>query len=101
MSQGEADSLALAHHSVDLSITKLDRVVRGRYIEIECEIRIAISNERGKMLSFLTGGAKVQVPRVGFRTQYLPQLRQEAIENAVKSVHQDLLSYLRRSQSPS
>lgn len=101
MSQGEADALQLAHNSIDLSITKLDRVERGRFIEIECEIRIAISNERGKMLSFLTGGAKVQVPRVGFRLQYLPQLRQEAIENAVKSVHQDLLSYLRRAQSPS
>ncbi|HUH02879.1 MAG TPA: HEAT repeat domain-containing protein [Kofleriaceae bacterium] len=101
MSHGEAEALALAHNSIDLSITKLDRVERGRYIEIECEIRIAISNERGKMLSFLTGGAKVQVPRVGFRAQYLPQLRQEAIENAVKSVHQDLLSYLRRAKSPS
>lgn len=101
MSPGEAEALSLAHHSIDLSITKLDRVVRGRYIEIECEIRIAISNERGKMLSFLTGGAKVQVPKVGFRAQYLPQLRQEAIENAVKSVHQDLLSYLRRTKAPS
>lgn len=99
MSEGEASSLGLKHNSIDLSITKLDRRVRGKFMEIECEIRITISDERGKMLSFLTGGAKVQVPRVGFRAKYLPQLRKEAIENAVKSVHGDLLRHLRRSQS--
>lgn len=101
LSQGEAESLGLAHNSIDLSITKLDRIARGKWIEIECEIRVTISNERGKMLSFLTGGAKVQVPRATFRAKYLPELQHEAIENAVKSVHADLIVHLRRTSNPS
>ncbi len=101
LSQGEAESLGLAHNSIDLSITKLDRVARGKWVEIECEIHVTISNERGKMLSFLTGGAKVQVPRATFRAKYLPELQHEAIENAVKSVHTDLIAHLRRTSNPS
>jgi hypothetical protein len=92
----KASSFGLERSSIDASITRLDRRVRGPYIEIECEIRLAISDDRGKMLSFLTGGAKVQIPKRTFRKKYLRQIQLEAIENAVKSVHQDLISHLRR-----
>jgi hypothetical protein len=51
------------------------------------------------MLSFLTGGAKVQVPRGTFREHYLPQLRGEAIEGAVRSVHGDLVAFLKKQPS--
>ncbi len=100
MSDGEARTLKLDKNTIDVSIVKLDLQERGTFSEVECQIRIAISDDRGKMLSFLTGGAKVQVPRATFRPRYLPQLRLEAIENAVKSVHQDMLGYLRRSRVP-
>ena len=86
-------------YSIDVTIMRLDRTERGAHVEIECEIRIAVSNERGKMLSFLTGGAKVQVPKRTFRAAYEPQLRREALENAVKSVRQDLVAYLRNRPS--
>lgn len=89
-----AEDLALPVYAVDLSITRLKRIVNGPWIEVECELRIAISNERGKMISFLTGGAKVQVPKRAFRKQYEPNMRREALENAVNSVHQDLVRYL-------
>ena len=89
-----AKDLSLPEYAVDLSITRLKRVVNGPWIEVECELRIAISNERGKMISFLTGGAKVQVPKRAFRKQFEPNMRREALENAVKSVHQDLERYL-------
>ncbi len=89
-----AKDLNLPVYAVDLSITRLKRVVRGPWIEVECELRIAISNERGKMISFLTGGAKVQVPKRAFRKQFEPNMRREALENAVKSVHSDLVRYL-------
>jgi hypothetical protein len=94
-SEGLARRYGIEKNALDASITKLRRRVNGRYVEVECEIRIAISNDRGKMLSFLTGGAKVQVPKQTFRKKHLPRLRVEAIENAVKSVHQDLLTHLR------
>jgi hypothetical protein len=94
-----AEPLELEQYSIDLSIEKLAAATKGPYVEVECEIRITISNQRGKMLSFLTGGAKVQVPKRTFRTQYAPQLRKEALENAVKSVNQDLITYLRKRPS--
>jgi hypothetical protein len=94
-----AAQMGMEPYSIDVTIVKLDRLERGAHVEIECEIRVAVSNERGKMLSFLTGGAKVQVPKRTFRTTYEPQLKREALENAVKSVHQDLVAYLRNRPS--
>ena len=86
-------------YSIDVTIMRLERMERGAHVEFECEIRVAVSDERGKMLSFLTGGAKVQVPKRTFRNAYEPQLKREALENAVKSVRQDLVAYLRNRPS--
>lgn len=94
-----AAELGIDPYAMDVTIMKLERAERGAFVEVECEIRVAISDRRGKMLSFLTGGAKVQVPRRGFRLQYEPQLKREALENAVKSVHGDLVRYLRNRPS--
>lgn len=98
-SEQEALAYGIERNTLDASITKLDGRIAGPYVEVECEIRIAISNDRGKMLSFLTGGAKVQIPKGLFSKKQLPRLRLEAIENAVKSVNQDLISYLRPRRS--
>jgi hypothetical protein len=89
-------SAATMRYAIDLTLMKLSHVERGPHIEVECEIRVAISTQEGKMLSFLTGGAKVQVPRGSFREDYLPQLRGEAIEGAVRSVHADLAAFLKK-----
>jgi hypothetical protein len=91
-----ASQLELRSYAVDLSLLKLDRRVNGAMVEIECEIRLTISNERGKMISFLTGGAKVQVPRRTYRPRYLQQMRKEALENAVRKMYLDLLQFLRQ-----
>jgi hypothetical protein len=85
---------AIDPYTVDLTVVKLDEVERGHHIEVACEIRAAISTHEGKMLSFLTGGAKVQVPSTSYRQAFLPQLRREALEGAVRSVHGDLIAYL-------
>jgi len=95
----EDGDLGVEPYSVDVTILKLDRLVRGPYVEIECELRVAVSDDRGKMLSVMTGGAKVQVPRRTFQRKYEAQFKKEALENAVKSVHQDLVSYLRKRPS--
>ena len=57
----------------------------------------AISNDAGKMISFVSGGAKMQVPRRGYDASYLPQLRRDAIENAVRGLFTKLIDQLRRS----
>jgi hypothetical protein len=82
--------------NIDVIITKLDTKTSGSYIEVEAQLRLAISDDRGKMLSFLTGGAKVQVKKSNYDTSYLPQLRREAIENAVKGLFDKLMAHLRR-----
>ncbi len=94
-----ATEVGIDPYAMDVTIMKLERFERGPFVEVECEIRVAISDRRGKMLSFLTGGAKVQVPRSTFRLQYETQLKREALENAVKSVHGDLIKYLRNRPS--
>jgi hypothetical protein len=43
----------------------------------------------------LSGGAKVQVPRKTFDARYLPKLRKEALENAMRGMFDKLLLHLR------
>ena len=64
-------------------------------MEIEAELRLAISDDKGKMLSFLSGGAKIQVPKRTFDAKYLPNLRKEALENAMRGMFDKLLKHLR------
>jgi len=92
----DADKYGLDGHNIDVIITKLDTKTAGSYIEVEAQLRIAISDERGKMLSFVSGGAKVSVKKATYNTSYLPELRREALENAVKGLFDKLLAHLRR-----
>jgi len=96
----DAQRWGLDPRHLDLSVTKLDVVQSGQFIEIEAQLRLAISDENGKMLSFLSGGAKVQIPKRTFNAKYLPSLRKEAIENAMRGMFDKLLNHLRdKSQS--
>jgi hypothetical protein len=95
--EADADRLGLDARQLDLSIVMLEQRMNGNYIEIEAQLRLAVSDRRGKMLSFLSGGAKVQVPRRSFDARYLPQIRREALENAVRGIFDKLLRHLRSS----
>jgi hypothetical protein len=95
--EADAEKLGLDPRQLDLSIVMLEQRVSGNYIEIEAQLRLAVSDRRGKMLSFLSGGAKVQVPRRSFDARYLPQVRREALENAVRGIFDKLLRHLRSS----
>jgi len=91
-----ARNLGLERYTVDGTIEKLDRRVRGGFVEIECQLRLSISDRRGRMLSFLTGGVAVQVPQRTFRYEYEPQLQKEALEGATRKINRDLMAYLGR-----
>lgn len=96
----DAQRWGLDPRHLDLSVIKLDVAQAGQYIEIEAQLRLAISDDKGKMLSFVSGGAKVQVPKRTFNAKYLPNLRKEAIENAMRGMFDKLLVQLRdKSQS--
>lgn len=85
---------------IDLSVTKLAVQTAGNFVEVEAQLRLAISDDKGKMLSFVSGGAKVQVPRKTYNARYLPTLRKEALENAMRGMFDKLMAQLRdRSQS--
>jgi hypothetical protein len=100
MAAADAERWGLDPRHLDLSVTKLDVGQSDVYIEIEAQLRLAISDDNGKMLSFLSGGAKVQVPKKTFNAKYLPNLRREAIENAMRGMFDKLLAHLRdKSQS--
>lgn len=100
MAAAEAQRWGLDPRHLDLSVTKLDVAQSGNFIEVEAQLRLAISDNNGRMLSFVSGGAKVQVPKRTFDARYLPALRKEALENAARGLFDKLLTQLRdRSQS--
>ncbi len=92
----DAARFGLDLRNVDLSIVSLETRHTGNFVEIDAQLRLAISDSRGRMLSFLSGGAKVQVPRRTYDARYLPQLRREAVENAVRGLFGKLVAHLRR-----
>ena len=91
----EAQRWGLDPRQIDLSVTKLDVVQNGQFVEVEAQLRLAISDKGGRMQSFLSGGAKVQVPKATFNAKYLPNLRKEALENAMRGMFAKLLAHLR------
>jgi hypothetical protein len=91
----DAQRWGLSARHIDLSVTKLDATRVGAYVEVDAQLRLAISDDNGKMLSFLSGGAKVQVPADKFDGQYLPSLRKEALEGAMQGMFAKLLAHLR------
>lgn len=95
----DAQKWGLDPRHLDLSVTKLEVVQGGTMVEVEAQLRLAISDDSGKMLSFLSGGAKVQVPKRTFDMRYLPNLRKEAIENAARGLFDKLLAHLRTRSS--
>ena len=97
LTAADAKKYGLDPRQLDLSIVGLDVRQDGAFIEVEAQVRLAISNDAGKMLSFVSGGAKVQVPRRGYNAGYLPQLRRDAVENAVRGLFSKVMDQLRRS----
>jgi hypothetical protein len=91
----DAKRLSLHPHVVDASVVKMVLRTRGKFLEVQTELRLAISDDSGKMLSFLSGGAVVSVPKQGFNWSYLPELRKTALENAVHGLFEKLLAHLR------
>jgi len=100
LTAADAQRWGLDPRTIDLSVVKMDVATNGGYVEIAAELRLAISDDKGKMLSFLSGGAKVQIPSAKFKGQFLPNYRREALEGAMHGMFDKLLAHLRQqSQS--
>jgi len=86
----------LSRFTIDGVITSMSKTTGTRYVELRCEVQISISNSRGKILSIVTGGATLQVPRASWRDAAEKNLWPQALENAVRGAHQNLVSYMTR-----
>jgi len=94
---GEARRWSLDAHYLDLSVTRLAATRTGDVIEVSAELRIAISDDSGKMLSLLSGGAKAQMPATGFDARTLPAMRRDALDGAMRGMFDKLFAQLRGS----
>ncbi len=84
---------------VDGSIVRLARTARGPWVEVTCEVKLTVSNSRGSLLSIVSAGATVQTARGSFRQGMEPALQAEALDNAVRGAHENLLTFLVRQQN--
>lgn len=94
--ENDAHRWGLEQRQLDVSVVKLVAQQNGSYMEVAAELRLAISDDKGKMLSFLSGGAKVQVPMAKYRPSYLATMRKEALEGALRGLFDKLLVHLRQ-----
>lgn len=90
----EAVALGLRRFTVDAIIEELDRRVRGPWVYIECELRVTVTDQRGKILSLLTNSSAVRVPRKDFRREYEVLLQRDALEGAAQGINRDLIAFL-------
>ncbi|MFT3695455.1 MAG: HEAT repeat domain-containing protein [Kofleriaceae bacterium] len=96
MAAADAQRWGLDPRTIDLSVVKMDVQTNEGYVEIAAELRLAISDDKGKMLSFLSGGAKVQIPSAKFKAQFLQNYRREALEGAMRGMFDKLVAHLRQ-----
>ncbi|MBA3541291.1 MAG: HEAT repeat domain-containing protein [Deltaproteobacteria bacterium] len=95
MAAADATRWSLDLRQIDLSVVKMEVTQTGKMIEVDAQLRLAISDDKGRMMSFLSGGAKVQVPKKTFNMNYLPNLRKEALENAMRGMFDKLIAHMR------
>jgi hypothetical protein len=96
MTPDDAARWGLDVRSVDVSVVKLELSQDGNYMVMAAELRLAISDDKGKMISFLSGGAKVQIPRNKYSAKILPNMRKDALEGAMQGMFDKLLAHLRQ-----
>jgi hypothetical protein len=83
-------------YQLDLALQKQQRRMREDAVEYEVVLRASVADAKGRMLSFVTGSALVSVPRQEYRRGDDVHMQREALENAMTSLEQDLIAFLRQ-----
>jgi hypothetical protein len=78
----EARRLDLEARQLDVSIGRLDLTSDDAKVYVTTELRLVISDSRGRMLWLLSSCATVEVPANAYRPSRLGRLQDEALENA-------------------
>lgn len=83
---------AIGARKLDVSVVKWKIAPSGPQLDVTVELRVIVADEHGRMLSILTGRAKVSAPG----ETPIAQLREEAIAEAVRGMTPALQAQLRR-----
>jgi hypothetical protein len=90
----------LRGYTLDGVITEIKRSQTREYVEISCEVSYVIGlYPKHSIIMMTSAGATVQTPRRIFRSAQERALQLEALENAVRGAHQNLVSFLQKQNS--
>jgi hypothetical protein len=81
-----ASQLPSANAHVDATIVSLTVEPTDDLVVVSAQIRLAISDDSGRILSVLTGGAKVEQSARSYRAQKLGRMRDDAVSAAVEGM---------------
>jgi hypothetical protein len=79
---------------IDGAIVEMTKTSGVKWIEMKVEVRISISNQKGRMLSIVTGKATLSVPKSSWKDKEEKKLWLTALENAVRGANQNLIGYM-------
>lgn len=71
---------------VDATIVSLTVEPQDDLVVVSARVRLAISDDNGRILSVITGGAKVEQDARIFRTRHLKTMRADAVSGAVEGM---------------
>ncbi len=89
----ESESLA-TDRQIDVGVVRLEVEPGDVELAVVAELRIAISDPRGQLLTVVSGTAKVSMPSASYRARILPTLRTEALVAAAEAMLPKLRAHL-------
>ena len=82
---------------VDSAITRLQRTQVGDNVEVSCEVSLTVGRLPSHALVMTTsGGATVQMPKLGFRPEHESAMYASALAGAVSGARENLVAFLAR-----
>jgi hypothetical protein len=88
--------LSTTNAKVDATIVSLSVEPAGSLVVVTAQVRLAISDENNRLLTVVTGGAKVEMSAREYRARKLPRMRQDAVAGAVEGMFGKVKASLRQ-----
>lgn len=90
----EASAAPGVSYIVDGTISKLDLATGGPDVEAVCAVDLVVSRPPRGIVTVASGEAVVQKPRRQFQVALREKMLEEALENALRSAHENLARFL-------
>jgi hypothetical protein len=75
------------NRNVDARIVSLTTELVDDLVVVTSEIRVAVSDDSGRITAVLSGGAKAEMAVRAYRSRHLPQLREDALVASLESMY--------------